>query len=153
MKKMIAPILILAICAFLAACSANSALENTADPTAFQSIAPSTTETSSEKRFASLEEYVDFVFADMDKDDFTTEYMTYTIYDDKDALVYDYTYNVQYDNVEEIKEKLDASYDPENETIQYMLSELQSNVAIDSPKIKYIYRNNDGTIITEQVYE
>lgn len=153
-KKMTALVFTLVICSLFGACSGNNIVDSAADNTAAESVTESTNNSSlSEKRFTSLEEYVDYVFGDMDEDDFITEYMTYTVYADNEVLVYDYTYNEQYDNVDAIKENLDAAYDPENESIQYLLSDLHDNVAVGDPKIKYIYRNNDGTVITEQIYE
>ncbi len=154
MKKITVLGMLLTLCMILGACSGNpESTEATEHTSAVESIEPTAQNTSDVKQYSSMEEYVDAVLIDADRDAFTTSYMTYEIYADGDSMVYDYTYITQYENVDEIKESIDNSYNPDDETIQTLLSDLQLHVAVDNPKIKYIFRNNDGSIITEQIYE
>ena len=152
MKKIVFISIILAL---LTACSAKtSPAQSTTDQTTVTESAEQASENATEAaHFSSMDEYVRNLFGGKDEAGFSIDYMTYKVYAEQDALVYDYTYNRQYDNVAGIKATLDASYDPENETIQHLLTELRSTLDIKNPKIKYIYRNNDGTVITEQIYE
>ena len=155
MNKLIALGIILIICVLFGACSADSDTieNNTNNSSTSDSAAPTEQSSVSEIHFSSLEEYVDYVLSETDKEEFAANYMTYKIYAEQDCLVYDYTYDQQYDNISEIKSKLDAAYNPEDESVKYLLSELRRCIDIDSPKIKYIYRNHNGTVIAEYIYK
>lgn len=151
MKRFIILIICIIILSFAAACSTDSDKHEGTDET-------NTDESTSQVQtpdfhFTSMEEYVDYVLSESEGNSFSAGIMTYKIYASQEYLIYDYTYNEQYDDIAEIKQKLDESYDPNNKTAQHLLASLRSYVDIDCPKIKYIYRNNDGTVITEQIYE
>ncbi len=152
MKRIIVLGMILMICAGLTACGKDS--QSTADEKAkAYTAADENRSATTPKHFSSLEEYVDYVFSETDDEVFLAELMTYRVYAEQDTLVYDYTYEKQYAEVDDIKKAIDGSYDPENQTVKYLLDELRSAVDLEHPKVKYIYRNNDGTIITEQIYQ
>lgn len=147
--------MLLILCMMSTACSdnANTAQSTAVDSTMTNSVESTTPSSSENMHFSSLQDYIDYLFSETDEEDFSNEVMTYRVYADQETLIYDYTYNKQYDDITGIKEKLDESYDLNIEAVQYMLSELRNNVAVENPKIKYIYRNNDGTVITEHIYE
>lgn len=164
MKRIILSGMILILCLLLAACSNNTnSTESTSDQssaTESATLQNSPSESAgtvnqgaeTEVHFSSVEEYVKKVFGEDAGEVFTTDYMTYKVYADQNTLVYDYTYDQQYDTVDDIKKKLDESFEAESETTQYLLSELRRCVDAEDPKIKYIFRNNDGTVITEQIF-
>lgn len=147
MKKIIILMLILNIFIMFSACTDHkTSQENNSE----ESLSTEDDETvrqpdSTVIRFSSIKEYIDDVLSKTDEDAFRTDFLTNTVYVEQDTVVYDYTYIEQYDNIAEIKQIIDDSYDPENETAKHLLSEIKRYVDVENPKIKYIYRNNDGT--------
>lgn len=129
------------------------AIDPTAQDSLINIVEPTSQDPSVELHFSTIEEYIDYSLGETDEDVYTTDVMTYTIYADQNMLVYDYTYIKQYDNVDEIKEKLEESFDPDNEIAQYLLSQLRKYVEVENPKIRYIFRNHNGAVITEYTYE
>ena len=72
-----------------------------------------------------------------------------------DTLVYDYTYQQHFTDaqVSAAKTQLDTQLENYESTFMAVVDELEQNVDQPNPKVKVIYRNDDGTIITSKTYQ
>lgn len=154
MKRIICILGIILLCIGFSACSDDANGEPSSDvatPDQQETEAPA-------KPYASLEEYLEApeVQAEInDAIDSSGDSMTMAVYVDGDTLVYEYTFTQTYDEeqTETLKSKLDAGLEENASTYEEYVSLLKADVDVENPKIKVVYRNGDGTVITERIYE
>lgn len=111
------------------------------------------------KMFASVEDYLnnEQVQESIQKqlDNSTDSSIKMDVYAEGDTLVYDYTFTQNFSESElaTVKSSLDSSLENTSGTFSDVVKELKTYVNVENPKAKVIYRNSDGTEITERIYE
>ncbi|MBQ3330211.1 MAG: DUF4854 domain-containing protein [Ruminococcus sp.] len=157
MKKLICLLLALLFCVSLAACgeknSENSATKDSADSAA-ATVAP----TASAKRFVSIDDYLNDPGIQQRIKESTEggESVVKTeVYAEDNTLVYEYTYVEHYseENVAVMKEKIDSALSDSAEVFTGVAEELRQYVDTENPRVKVVYCNDDGSVITEKVFE
>lgn len=146
--------------------SAASSAEDTAETVAEATLPAVSFDTSSAaggntvtKMFASVEDYLnnEQVQESIQKqlDNSTDSSIKMDVYAEGDTLVYDYTFTQNFSESElaTVKSSLDSSLENASGTFSDVVKELKTYVNVENPKAKVIYRNSDGTEITERIYE
>ena len=111
------------------------------------------------KMFASVEDYLnnpqvqDSINSQINNNSYSS--ITMNVYAEGDTLVYDYTFTQAFTESElaTVKSSLDSSLESASGTFSDVVKELKTYVNVENPKAKVIYRNSDGTEITERIYE
>lgn len=155
MKRFICIFITALLCICLPACNSDS------DSCTQATDAPAVpAATAAAKRFASIAEYLQdpsvqekFRAQEEQADDYNS-IIKMNAYAEEDTLVYEYTYLIHIDeeNVASTKDKIDQSLDESSAAFEQIIAELQENVDIENPKVRMIYLNDDGTMITERIF-
>lgn len=170
MKRIICVLLIALLCAGLAACGskqnnqtassgAQSTVESKADATeSAASSAASSASSAASAKLASVQEYLDTPEVQAEINDTIKEAgdtIKIKVYAEGDTLVYDYQFTDHFDDssLASVKESLDNSLEEKKESFIKVVTTLKTNVDVANPKVKVIYRNDDGNVITERTYE
>ncbi len=176
MKKILAlSIVLLLVCLTAAGCTLirpkNSATEAaTSAPTApviaeptlapveAVTSAPVDTTPNGDKKYATVEEYI---ASDEMKENIASiesaggDTMTIKVYAEGSSMVYDYMFTETYDaaTVAVMKTSLDTSLDTGAETYETTASVIQEQVEEEDVSVTIIYRNGDGSVITQKTFE
>lgn len=80
--------------------------------------------------------------------------VTMKVYGDAGTLVYEYSYVTHIDEaaLASTKSALDSSLAEKEETFMNVIDELKKYVAIESPHVRVVYQNDDGSVITEKTF-
>ena len=156
MKKLICLLLALLFCVSLAACgeksSENGATKDSADSAA-ATAAPV-------KQFATVEDYLNNPQVQeriKEQSEGDESVVKMAVYAQDDTLVYEDTYVDHFadDQVAAMKERIDSALSDSTSTEVYgdVVEELRQYVNTENPKVKVSYLNDDGSLITEKVFE
>lgn len=160
MKRIFCILLIALLCAGFTACGSDSDSETTAsdNPSTADTVADekatSDSVSANEPQYADIDAYLQAEY-----DESATEAedspITMDVYAEDDTLVYDYTYKKTYseEEIEQIKSSLNSQLDENSYAFESLANDLDSKVAVENPKIKIVYHNGDGTVITERTFE
>ena len=74
---------------------------------------------------------------------------------ENDTMVFEYTYKVHVgdEKLPSAKQTLDTSLEENRSTFEKVIGELKTYVDTPSPKVKIVYYNDDGSVITERTFE
>lgn len=165
MKKIICLLLVALLCVGLAACSSKPNNENPASNAVASSSqsddateAPAVSSQSSGKPYASVEDYLNTPEVQSEVNsaiEANDSGLNLEVYADGDTLVYDYTFTETFDDdtLDVVKDSLDTALEEKASSFESVVTVLKSNVDVENPKVKVVYRNSDGTVITEKTYE
>lgn len=161
MKRFICLLLISMVCFGLAACSSAKKQEeasSAADPNApaVETAPPATADPSG--KYATLQDYVGTpqVQKDINKGlDKSDSKLNMSVYAEGDVLVYDYQYtqHVAQDALPAAGETLNKALEEQASDFTNVLTEVRNHVNVENPSVKVIYRNDDGTVITEKSFQ
>lgn len=109
----------------------------------------------SSKEFKDIQEYID---AQKDQIDAAIKQqegtgMTMEVKADGDTLVYRYVYADEMPINDETTAYFDAKLEETKEQFQAVIDEMKELIDVESPKVKLLYENPDGSVVYEHTYE
>lgn len=152
MKRFLCLLLAALFCLSLAACGNN---DNGSTP---DSASAAQDSSENVKRYASIDDYLNDPEVqksiDSQKKD-SGSAVKMDVIAQGDTLVYQYTYAEHIDDntVASVKQALEASLEDNAAAFTQVISELQKYVDLANPKVKIVYCNDDGSVITEKVFD
>lgn len=109
---------------------------------------------SNKKMFSDVQEYLD---AQQDEFDEIIESldglgMSMKVFADDNILVYEYIYESEILAIKEAKKHFDKYMTSQEETLLSLIEEMEEYIDVENPKVKFIYKNPDGTIVYEYTF-
>lgn len=166
MKRIVCILLAVLFCLSFAACgksndtaTKDSATNDSATIEGTVSVLPEPSESGeSVKKFESVEDYLNDpqVKANIDaQTEQESDVVKLNVFAQGDSLVYEYTYltHIEGEKLDAAKKAIEDSFEDSSAVFDQAVEELKKYVAMENPKVKMIYRNDDESVIFEKVFE